>query len=66
MDDETREEFRKIHERFDGVDKRFDGVDEKLDDIENKMDHGFSALLPDEQWPPDKHDLQRAEIRRKL
>ena len=59
MDAEMRKEFSKIHECF-------DGIDEKLDNIENKMENGFSLLLPEEQWPPNEHDLQRAEIRRKL
>ena len=56
MDAETREEFRKLNEK----------IDERFDNLENKIDHGFSQLLPEEQWPPSEHDLQKAEIRRKL
>ena len=63
MDKEMKAEFDSLRKE---MNDRFDGVDEKLDDIENMMDHGFSQLLPKDQWPPSEHDLQQAEIRRKL
>ena len=63
MDNETRQAFKKIHDRFDNLESK---MDEGFEEVKNMMDHGFSQLLPEEQWPPNEHDLQRAEIRRKL
>lgn len=77
MDAETREEFRKLNKRFDGMNERFDNLENKMDEgfnkmdegfeeVKNMMDHGFSQLLPAEQWPPDELDLEKASIRRRL
>ena len=63
MNNETRQAFKKIHDRFDSLESK---MDEGFEEVKNMMDHGFSQLLPEEQWPPNEHDLQRAEIRRKL
>ena len=63
MDNETRQAFKQIHDRFDSLESK---MDEGFEEVKNMMDHGFSQLLPEEQWPPNEHDLQRAEIRRKL
>ena len=70
MDAETRKEFQKIHEQFSKMDARFDSLETKMgegfEEVKDMMEHGFSQLLPKDQWPPSGHDLQQAEIRRKL
>ncbi len=69
--------FKAIDSRFEAVNKRFDNLENKMDEgfnkmdegfeeVKNMMDHGFSQLLPKEQWPPDELDLEKASIRRRL
>ena len=44
MDDETREEFKKLNARFDKMDERLDSQDELLEKICNQTD-GTDAKL---------------------
>lgn len=45
MDNETRQAFKKIHDRFDSLESK---MDEGFEEVKNMMDHGFSQLLPEE------------------
>ena len=47
MDKETKNEFKKLHDRFDSMESK---MDEGFEEVKNMMDHGFSQLLPKDKW----------------